>query len=65
MARPLGYIDIDKLQAETTLAEAAAKCGATLDVKGTGVDVRIDCLFQCPGDHAGRKEMAINTEYPQ
>ena len=64
MNRP-GYIDVDKLQAETTLEAAAAKCGVTLDVKGSGPEVRIDCPFGCAGDHQGRKELAINTDNPQ
>ena len=63
--KPGGYIDVDRLQAETTLEAAAAKCGITLDVKGTGHEVRIDCPFQCPGDHGGRKEIAINVENAQ
>lgn len=64
MNRP-GYIDVDKLQAETTLEAAAAKCGVTLDIKGSGPEVRIDCPFGCAGDHRGRKEVAINTDNPQ
>ena len=55
MNRPVGYIDVDRLQAETTLEAAAAKCGVSLDVKGTGAEVRIDCQFGCSGDHGGRK----------
>ncbi|MBI2480663.1 MAG: hypothetical protein HYV60_19170 [Planctomycetia bacterium] len=65
MNRPSGYIDVDRLQAETTLEAAAAKCGVPLDVKGSGPEVRIDCQFGCPGDHCGRKEVAINTENAQ
>lgn len=65
MNRPGGYIDVDRLQAETTLEAAAAKCGAMLDVKGSSGEVRIDCPFGCAGDHCGRKEVAINTENPQ
>ncbi len=65
MNRPSGYIDVDRLQAETTLEVAAAKCGIPLEVKGSGPEVRIDCQFGCPGDHCGRKEVAINTENPQ
>ncbi len=65
MNKPIGYIDVDRLQAETTLEGAAAKCGVSLDVKGTGAEVRIDCQFGCGGDHNGRKEIAINTENPQ
>jgi hypothetical protein len=63
--KPGGFVDVDKLQAETTLQEAAAKCGVSLDVRGDGAEVRIDCPFNCAGDHAGRKEVAINTENPQ
>ncbi len=65
MPKPGGYIDVDRLQAETTLETAAAKCGVRLDVKGSGPEVRIDCPFQCPGDHVGRKEIAINLDNPQ
>lgn len=60
-----GYVDVDTLQAETSLAAAAAKCGIPLDVKGSGAEVRIDCPFGCAGDHCGRKEVAINTDNPQ
>ena len=59
------YIDVDRLQAETTLEQAAAMCGYPLETKGSGPEVRIDCPFECPGDHAGRKEVAINIENPQ
>jgi len=65
MNRPSGYIDVDRLQAETSLEAAAAKSGISLDVKGSGTEVRIDCPFGCAGDHCGRKEIAINTENPQ
>jgi len=60
-----GYINVDRLQAETSLETAAAKCGVRLDVRGSGAEVRIDCPFGCDGDHAGRKEVAINTENAQ
>ena len=59
------YIDVDRLQAETTLEQAAAKCGVHLDVRQTGKEARIDCPFGCAGDHAGRREIAVNTEHPQ
>ncbi len=65
MNRPGGYIDVDQLQAQTTLGEAAAKCGVTLDQRGTGPEVRIDCPFGCHGDHIGRREVAVNAENPQ
>jgi len=59
------YIDVDRLQAETSLEEAAAKCGVQLDVRQSGKEARIDCPFGCEGDHQGRKEIAVNTEHPQ
>jgi 5S rRNA maturation endonuclease (ribonuclease M5) len=65
MNRPNGYIDVDRLQAETTLEQAAAKCGISLDVKGSGSEVRIDCPLGCAGDHCGRKEIAVKTDNPQ
>jgi 5S rRNA maturation endonuclease (ribonuclease M5) len=60
-----GYVNVDQLQAETSLAEAAAKCGVTLDAHGSGPEVRLDCSFGCQGDHCGRHEIAVNTENPQ
>ena len=59
------YIDVDRLQAETTLEEAARKCGVELVAKGSGKEVRIDCPFGCAGDHAGRREISVNTEHRQ
>ena len=59
------YIDVDRLQSETTLEEAAAKCGVQIEPRGSGKEVRIDCPFACAGDHAGRKEISVNTEHPQ
>ncbi|MFO0935764.1 MAG: hypothetical protein U0798_04500 [Gemmataceae bacterium] len=64
MNRP-GYVDVDSLQARITLEQAAEKCGVTLDTKGSGPEVRIDCPFNCTGDHSGRKEVAVNTANPQ
>jgi hypothetical protein len=65
MTSPRGYVDVDRLQAETTLEEATAKWGAQLDIKGFGPEVRIDCVFGCPGDHVGRKEIAVNVQNDQ
>jgi hypothetical protein len=59
------YIDVDELQARTSLEEAATKCGVDIDVIRNGVEVRIDCLFRCPGDHRGKREISVNTENPQ
>lgn len=59
------YINVDELQAQTSLDDAAAKCGIPLDVHGQGKEVRIDCLFGCVGDHAGKREIAVNTDNPQ
>lgn len=64
MNRP-GHIDVDRLQAETSLGAAAAKCGIALDAQGSGPEIRIDCPFACQGDHCGRREVSINTDNPQ
>jgi 5S rRNA maturation endonuclease (ribonuclease M5) len=60
--RPLG---IDGLQAQTTLQEAAALCGIPLDVQGGGRQQRIDCPFGCGGEHAGLREISVDTGNPQ
>lgn len=60
-----GYVNVDELQAQTSLETAASRCGITLDTKGTGNEVRLDCPFGCAGDHAGRREVSVNTENPQ
>src|SRR5438270_1423033 len=62
---PTGYQNVDDLQAQTTLQEAAAKCGVTVDVHGTGRQVRLDCPFGCAGDHAGKREISVDTSNPQ
>ncbi len=58
-------MNVDQLQADTSLTEAAAKCGVTLDTHGSGQEVRLDCSFGCQGGHCGRREIAVNTENPQ
>ena len=40
-----------------------AACGWTASRAAT--EVRIDCPFDCPGDHAGRREVSISTDNPQ
>ena len=62
---PEGYVNVDELQARTSLAEAAARCGVALDARGSGSEVRIDCPFNCPGDHGGKREISVNVENPQ
>src|SRR6266404_3509575 len=64
MNRPQ-YQNVDELQAQTSLHEAAAKCSFTLDVRGDGRQVRLDCPFSCPGDHAGKRELSVDTGNPQ
>src|SRR5947209_6355269 len=59
------YLSVDDLQAQTTLQEAAAKCGISLEVHGTGRQVRLDCPFHCPGDHSGKRELSVDTGNPQ
>jgi hypothetical protein len=65
MNRAGGYIDVDELQAKTTLEEAAAICGVRIDPHGSGSEKRIDCPFSCDGDHVGRRELAINVANAQ
>jgi 5S rRNA maturation endonuclease (ribonuclease M5) len=59
------YVGIDDLQAQTTLQEAAARCGIPLEVTGSGRQQRLDCPFGCPGDHAGLREISVDTGNPQ
>lgn len=59
------YTSVDELQAQTTLQEAAAKCGIPLDLHESGRQVRLDCPFGCPGDHAGKREISVDTNNPQ
>jgi 5S rRNA maturation endonuclease (ribonuclease M5) len=59
------YSSVDDLQAETTLADAATKCGLTIDLHGSGRQVRLDCPFGCRGDHAGKRELSVDTSNPQ
>ncbi len=62
---PNQYRSVDDVQAQTTLEEAAAKCNVTVEVHGTGRQVRLDCPFSCEGDHAGKRELSVDTGNPQ
>ena len=59
------YLSVDDIQAQMSLEEAAAKCNAIIDVHGTGRQVRLDCPFGCEGDHAGKREISVDTANPQ
>lgn len=59
------YVSVDDLQAKITLQEAAAKCGVTVEIHGAGRQVRLDCPFHCSGDHAGKREISVDTGNPQ
>lgn len=59
------YLNVDELQAQTTLQEAGAKCNVTIDVHGTSRQLRLDCPFNCPGDHAGKREISVDSSNPQ
>ena len=59
------YTSVDDLQTQLTLSEAAAKCGTSLEIHGSGQQVRLDCPFGCPGDHAGKREISVDTGNPQ
>lgn len=65
MNQPARYTSVDDLQAQTTLEAAAAKCGVTLELHGAGKQIRLDCPFGCPGDHAGQREISVDTANPQ
>ncbi len=63
MPKPKNWIDVDNWMAEQTLASAATVCGQhSLEVSGSGANQRIDCPFACEGDHAGKREIAIDTD---
>ena len=55
---------MDRAKAEITLQEAANRCGVTLDVHPSSPNIRIDCPFNCPGDHAGKRELSVNVDNP-
>jgi 5S rRNA maturation endonuclease (ribonuclease M5) len=59
------YTSVDDLQSQLSLPEAAARCGVPLDIHGGGKQVRLDCPFGCPGDHAGKREISVDTGNPQ
>jgi 5S rRNA maturation endonuclease (ribonuclease M5) len=59
------YISVDDLQAQTSLEEAAAKCGVTIVTHGNGRQARLDCPFGCAGDHVGMREISVDTGNPQ
>lgn len=59
------YISVDDVQAQTALHEAAAMCGVSIEVHGTGRQVRLDCPFGCKGDHVGKRELSVDTSNPQ
>ena len=59
------YISVDDLQAQTSLDEAAAKCGVTIETHGSGRQIRLDCPFGCPGEHVGMREISVDTTNPQ
>lgn len=56
------YVDVDTFQRNRSLDGAAALCGVKLDVTGSGGNVRIDCPFGCEGDHASKREIAVDTQ---
>jgi hypothetical protein len=59
----MNRFDVDTAKQETSLEEAARKCGIQLDVKRqSGTNVRVDCPFGCPGDHVGKQEISVSTE---
>jgi hypothetical protein len=59
------YQSVDDAQAKTTVQEAAAKCNTVFEVRGAGRQIRLDCPFGCQGDHAGKRELSVDTGNPQ
>ena len=59
------YLSVDDAQAKITLQEAAAKCNVIVEVHSTSRQVRLDCPFSCAGDHAGNREVSVDTGNPQ
>ncbi len=58
----MAFVDIDTFQRETTLQDAARLCGSEVEISGDGRNVRIDCPFNCAGDHASKREIAVDTD---
>ena len=58
------FINVDAYQGTKSLTEAARDCGVELEVTGQGKNVRIDCPFACEGDHAGKREIAVDVTNP-
>lgn len=58
-------MSVDDLQSQITLSEAASKCGVSIDAQGNGRQIRLDCAFGCPGDHAGKRELSVDASNPQ
>src|SRR5437764_8557288 len=59
------YQSVDDAQAQTTVPEAAAKCSVAVEVHGSGRQTRLDCPFNCAGDHDGKRELSVDTGNPQ
>jgi hypothetical protein len=56
------FVDVDTFQRDTSLPDAAAKCGVHVDVSGSGQNPRIDCPFGCEGDHTAKRDIAVDAE---
>lgn len=65
MTKENQYRSVDDAQAQTSLQDAAAKCSAVVEIHGAGRQVRLDCPFGCEGDHAGKREISVDTGNPQ
>lgn len=58
------YVDVDALQAQVPLGQAAAFYGRTIP-DATRTEVRLDCPFACRPDCDGKREISVNTAHPQ
>ncbi len=63
MPKAKTWINVDQWMAEQTLTSAAAACGMhSLEVSGSGANQRIDCPFACEGDHASKRDIAVDSD---
>lgn len=59
-----GFVNVDALQAQTSLEQAAVACGYHLpELKPSGKEARLPCPFHEDGESA--RSLAVNLEHPQ
>jgi len=59
-----GFVNVDELQAKTTLEQAAEACGHSLtEIRRSGKEARIPCPFHNAAETD--RSLAVNVEHPQ